>query len=492
ELRTPLNAIIGFAEILRDGICGELNEDQKSAVLDIHESGKHLLQMINDILDLSKVEAGKMEIQPEEFSFGTAINEIYSIVKDMVHKKGLDFHLSIADNLPNAFADQIKFKQIMYNLLSNAIKFTPQGWIEVNLKYDDDNFIVSVSDTGIGIDRKDHEVIFDEFKQVDSSQSRQFEGTGLGLALTKRLVELHGGKIWVESEGLGKGSKFIFTIPRIYSEDTLHKPIISAESHELMKIKPSQNKEKIILIVEDNPHASQLLSIYLNEIGYGTEIVADGDEAIKKALELKPFAITLDIMLPKKDGWQIMQELKGYPETKDIPIIIISIVDDQGFGFSMGAIGYLVKPIDKDQLTSILNKLEIKTQQKNGNPVILIIDDNYEDIRLMESILSNEGYIVLHSDNGNDGIKKAIDVKPDLIILDLIMPNVNGFDVVKALKEHFGTKNIPIIISSMKELDAEDRQRLNSKVLSIINKGGDIRTSILEEIRRIEIYQKNR
>jgi len=354
ELRTPLNAIIGFAEILRDDVCGVLNEDQKSAVMDIHESGKHLLQMINDILDLSKVEAGRMELQLEEFPISKAMNEIHSIIRDMVNKKGLNLQFFIPDDLSDILADQVKFKQIMYNLLSNAIKFTHQGSITITAECKDKEFTISVTDTGIGIDSRDHEVIFDEFKQLDSSQSRQYEGTGLGLALTKKLVEMHGGRIWVESDGVGLGSKFIFTIPGIGSTEHIH---TEAWIHE-MQSTFKKKKGKTILVVEDNAPAAQLICIYLTEAGYDTVVINDGEGVIRKAREIKPFAITLDIMLSKKDGWQVMQELKNFTDTADIPIIIVSIIDDQNLGFSMGAVGYLVKPIDKDQLLNILDKIE--------------------------------------------------------------------------------------------------------------------------------------
>jgi signal transduction histidine kinase len=213
ELRTPLNAIIGFSEILHDGVCGELNKEQKESVNDIHESGKHLLQMINDILDLSKVEAGKMELQLDFFSISDSMEDIHSIVRDGVNKKHLDMQFLIQDDLPDIYADKVKFKRIMYNLLSNAVKFTSdRGSIAINVGFDGAKYLISIADTGIGIDPKDHEVIFEEFRQIDSSQSRQYEGTGLGLALSRKLVELHGGKIWVESDGLGMGSKFSFTL----------------------------------------------------------------------------------------------------------------------------------------------------------------------------------------------------------------------------------------------------------------------------------------
>jgi len=483
ELRTPLNAIIGFAEIMRDGVCGELNENQKSAIIDIHESGKHLLQMINDILDLSKVEAGRLELQLEGFPLVKAMDEVHSIVRDMVNKKGLNLQFNIPDDLPDAYADQVKFKQIMYNLLSNAIKFTPQGNITVNAECDDKEFIISVTDTGIGIDLKDQEVIFEKFKQLDSSQSRQYDGTGLGLALTKKLVELHEGRIWVESEGLGLGSKFIFTIPRISVSEHTHKEILI---HEVIQSK-SGKKGKKILVVEDNPQAAQLLLIYLTDAGYDTVVATDGEDAINKVKEIKPFAITLDIMLPKKDGWQVMQELRNLPDTRDIPIIIVSIIDDQDLGFSMGAVGYLIKPLDREQLLNILDKIELASKQK---PKVLIIDDNTEDSRLIESILVNEGFGVLKAYDGVDGIDQTVKEKPDLIILDLLMPGVSGFDVVKSLQEHPEARTIPIIISTMKELTPEDREQLNSKVKSIVQKGEDAKIHLLEAIRNIERFRK--
>ena len=489
ELRTPLNAIIGFAAILRDGICGNLNEDQMASVIDIYESGDHLLQMINDILDLSKVEAGKMELQLEKFSLAGSMNDVKSIVQDIANKKKLNLQIAVPEDLPDVYADQVKFKQIMYNLLSNAVKFTPEkGSITIDASFDGDEFLISVTDTGIGIDPEDHEEIFDEFKQLDSSISRQYDGTGLGLALTKRLVELHSGRIWIESEGLGKGSKFSFTLP-------FWKPGAETRRSILEKI-PAAVREsnramgKTILVVEDNPQAAQLLCIYLAEAGYKTVVATDGEEAVKMAREVKPFAITLDIMLPKKDGWQVMQELKSFQNTGDIPVIIISVVDDQNFGFNMGALGYLVKPIDKDQLVYTLEKLEFATKSKDTALRILIIDDNLEDMKLMEAILQSEGFDVLKASNGALGTTKAIEEHPDLIVLDLLMPNISGFDVIKSLREHQDARNIPIIICTVKELTAEDKEILNSKVKSIVQKGKDAKIRLLEAVRKIERFQK--
>jgi len=488
ELRTPLNSTIGFAEVLRDGICGELNEDQMECVIDIYESGKHLLRMINDILDLSKVEAGKVELKLEEFSVDVAIHEAQSIIRDMANKKQLNLQIAVAEGLPDVYADPMKFKQIMYNLLSNAVKFTPEGGnINIDTDFNGGEFLISVTDTGIGIAPENHESIFDEFKQLDSSRARRYEGTGLGLALTKRLVLLHGGRIWVESEGAGLGSKFSFTLPA-------RKPDVDVPQKMLGKVPPTvwasdDTTKKTILVVEDNVQAAQLLCIYLTEAGYNTVVANDGEKAVKMAQEIKPFAITLDVMLPKKDGWQVMQELKSCQGMRDIPVIIISVIDEKSVGFSMGAMGYLVKPIDKDQLSCTLNKLEFTTKSEDATPRILIIDDRTEDLKLMAAILHNEGFDVLEASDGAEGIAKAIEEHPDLIILDLLMPDINGFDVLKSLQKHPETRNIPIIICTVKELTDEDREKLNNKVKSIVQKGEDAKTRLLEAVRKIEQFQ---
>lgn len=499
ELRTPLNAIIGFAEVLRDGICGELNDDQMMSVIDIHESGKHLLQMINDILDLSKVEAGKMELQLEEFSLPKAIERAQSIVRDMANKKNLDLRqsgLSSSEALPNIYADPVKFKQIMYNLLSNAVKFTPEGGtVTISAALNDDEFLISVEDTGIGIAPEEQEAIFDEFKQLDSSWAREYEGTGLGLALTKKLVRLHEGKIWVESE-LDEGSKFSFTLP-------VNEPDMEVAQNILDRLpskdiqKSDHPDEETILVVEDNPQAAQLLCIYLTEAGYSPVVATDGDKAVKMAQKIKPFAITLDIMLPKKDGWQVMEELKGSEDTRDIPIIIISIVDDQSLGFSMGAAGYLTKPIDKEQLMDILDNAfprlkseamapDAGAKSENFVPQVLIVDDKVEDLELMESILQSEGFEVLEASSGEEGLTMAVMEHPDLIILDLLMPGMSGFDVVKSLQKHPDARGIPIIICTVKELTAEDRDKLNNKVQSVVQKGEEPKAHLLRAVRKIE------
>ena len=481
ELRTPLNAIIGFAEVLRDGLCGELNQEQIGAVADIHESGKHLLQMINDILDLSKVEAGRIEFRPEFFSFTDILRGMQTVVGDTIKKKKLNFTANIPGVFPPVYADMTRFKQIMYNLLSNAVKFTPEGGsITVTASSSADEFLFSIEDTGIGVKEEDMEKLFKEFVQIDSSYSRQYEGTGLGLALTKKLVGMHGGKVWAESE-YGKGSIFSFTMPRAASEEL--KEELAEPERKADELIPSEPGRKTILVAEDNHQAAQLISLYLREAEYNVAVAFDGEEAIEKAISLKPFAITLDIVLPKKDGWQVMQELKSHPETADIPIIIISIVGDYELGFSLGALSYFVKPVGKEQLLKALSKINLERGK------ILVVDDRQEDIKLISSILQSEGFEVIDASGGEEAIGKVFDEKPDLIILDLMMPVLNGFDVLERLRNSPEVKHIPIIICTAKDLTAEERERLNGKILSIVQKGARAREELVAAVRAIDELQ---
>jgi CheY-like chemotaxis protein len=273
----------------------------------------------------------------------------------MIKTKGQNFTANVPHDLPNIYADKTRFKQILYNILSNAVKFTPEdGSITVTASYNDQEFLFEVEDNGIGIKEEDLEHLFKEFFQIDSSYSRQYQGTGLGLALTKKLVQMHGGNIWVESE-YGKGSRFSFSLPRILPQEPEEE--LAQIRERIAKLNLHEPNRKIILVAEDNIRVAHLISIYLREAGYNVEIALDGEEAIRKAISLKPVAITLDIILPKKDGRQVMQELKSHPELADIPVIILSVVDDYDLECSVNVLGYLVKPIDREELFEVLEKI---------------------------------------------------------------------------------------------------------------------------------------
>ena len=480
ELRTPLNAIIGFSEILRDEILGTLNDEQKELTLDIHTSGNHLLAMINDILDLSKIEAGKMDLQLEHFSIQEAVTEVNTIITALANKKQIQLALELNQDV-TIEADKLKFKQILYNLLSNAIKFTDEGG-KVTMKFETSSsaLLGSVTDTGVGISPQDREKLFQPFTQLDASSTRAHGGTGLGLALTNRLIQLHGGKMWVDSE-INKGSTFSFTFPLHQQTEQVE---VTAPDTSTSGTTPSLNNNRTILVAEDNEQAAQLLGIYLTEAGYQVEYATDGEEAIEKATEIRPFAITLDILLPKKDGWQVLREMKMKPNLQSIPVIIVSVTEERQLAFGLGAVDHLVKPIDKETLLASLQSLKLPS--RDGSPRILVVDDDPQTVRLLSTVLTSDGYEVLKVYGGSEAIETAISQSPDLIILDMMMPQVDGFQVIQRLTGDPRTCDIPIVICTALDLTDEDRDRLNGQIQSIIRKTGNVKEELLAAIKRIE------
>jgi diguanylate cyclase (GGDEF)-like protein/PAS domain S-box-containing protein len=519
ELRTPLNSILGFSELLMDEVFGSLTEKQKRYVNNIYNSGNHLLQLINNILDIAKIESGKIELHYEGFSVQQAISEVEAVIKSLFDRKRQSLSINIEDNVSAIKADRIKFKQIFYNLLSNAVKFTPEGGsisVQARLTRDegrgmmDESSIdlaseasgrpssieISVTDTGIGIKKEDHERIFSEFEQVDSSFSRRYEGTGLGLALTKKLVELHGGEIFVESEE-GKGSTFtvilppfdiaaIEKVPKI--KESIKEPeLIEEPVYDVDISRHRKGNAPLILVVEDDPSTSELLTLYLAQEGYRIAHAYNGDTAINRIKELKPFAVLLDVMLSGKDGWEILQEMKSDPEIKDIPVIISSVIDNRELGFTLGASDYLVKPVDRITLLRKLEELSFATK-KGRRPVnILCIDDHDEVLELLTSILEPSGYNVITANSGKQGVEKAIAYRPDLVILDLMMPEVDGFEVAQILKNNPSTMDIPVFILTAKDLTVDDRLRLAGKIENCIQKSHFTKEDLLMHIRDLEV-----
>jgi len=469
ELRTPLNAIIGFSEILLDGLAGELTPQQWEFANNIHSSGKHLLELINDLLDLSKIEAGKMQLEYSRFSIRTIIDEVRSTIAPIIAEKEQEFSVEIEDDLPELYADKFRIKQVLLNLLSNATKFTDKGGkIGIKAYKESENFVtVAVWDTGCGIPEDQREAIFDEFRQVDGSTSREHEGTGLGLAISKRIVELHGGRIWVESK-VGEGSTFYFTIPTVSALVRTTAP------------------RRTVLVVEDDTSTCELITIYLNQEGYNVVQAHTGEDALRKAHRIKPDLITLDILLPDIDGWEVLHQLKEDEETKDIPVVIVSIVDNKGLGLSLGADAYLVKPINREDLVHILEKLGLKTTPDKNGITALIVDDDPACVQLMSSMLESEGYAVLRAYGGEEALEILKKERPDFILLDLLMPDVTGLDVISHLQEDPDLRKIPIIVVTAKALSASEKQFLKGKIKSLMHKGGFTKDMLLAQIKKIE------
>jgi signal transduction histidine kinase/DNA-binding response OmpR family regulator len=475
ELRTPLNSIIGFSRVILKGIDGPLTEMQQTDLTAIYNSGQHLLGLINDILDVSKIEAGKMELNFDDVDLKPIIKGVMSSAVGLVKDKPIQLAHHVPEDLPTIWADATRVRQVLLNLISNATKFTERGRITVTASYDDDWVTLCVCDTGLGIpDDKLHN-IFEEFTQVDGSSTRSAGGTGLGLPISRRFIEMHGGTITVKSE-LGAGSTFAVTLP--ISEQTTSKAEPSQDQPDITSQSPDC---RLVLAVDDDPGVISLYRRYLEGEGYQVIGVSSGDEALAQASKLQPFAITLDVMMPTKDGWQVLQELRNCPQTQHIPIIICSIVSDEGLGFSLGAADYLVKPIMEDELLAALSRLD----QREDEVEVLVIDDQADDILLIRRILEAQPrYRVVEAHDGETGIGLVHRRRPDLLILDLMMPGVDGFAVLEALKQEPHTRNIPVIVITARVLAEEERQRLTGQVETLLQKGLFTERELMEDLTK--------
>jgi PAS domain S-box-containing protein len=485
ELRAPLNAIVGFSEILTSELKALPQEKVTDFMRNINESGKHLQGLINDILDLSKIEAGKMELHLDAYPVSYFVESVQRVMQAALHQKGAKLVFEIAPDIEQLVVDQTRFKQILVNLVSNAIKYSSKdGVITVAIHRFVNEIEVEVRDQGLGIKPEDLARLFHAFQQGKNARGSA-EGTGLGLVITKRLVELHGGQISVESEW-GKGSTFRFRIPMVVAGEVIESAdqLIHVAQEELAVL--PDDEKPLVLIIEDNAQAAQLIQMYLQEAGYRTDVARDGAEGLEKAKRLKPSIITLDMIMPIKDGWQVLKELKRHPICKNIPIVIISITDEKKLGFSMGALDYFVKPVNREELLKVMQKIPLRAIKQKQHPKVLIIDDDRNAADLIHVILEAEGYEVIKSMNGKEGVRIAASEAPDLIILDLIMPDISGFNVAYQLKQQVSTRNTPIIILTSMEVDEETKTQMQGFISTIMSKSRFTKKDLLREISSIE------
>lgn len=500
ELRTPLNSILGFSEILLEKTFGDLNEKQHRHVTNISSSGKHLLQLVNNILDLARIEAGKIDLFYEDFDIRQAIDEVSMIMNSLAAKKIIHIKTEVSQEIGTFYADKVKFKQILYNLISNAIKFTPEGGelgITVNSVENRNSLFpwalegqqflqAAVWDKGIGIRPEDAERIFEEFEQADSSMARNFEGTGLGLALTKKLIDLHGGQIFLKSV-YGEGSEFTFYLPRIRSAEI---NIVPEEFMPLQDTFPWLKEEApLVLVVEDDLPTSEILTIHLTKAGYRVVHAYDGVEAIAKAKELKPFLITLDVMLPRKDGWEVLQTLKADAETNAIPVIIHSMIDNKDLAFALGASDYLLKPIDKTALLGKMSELALVTR-KNSMPIsILLISTDTEMQEQIHKMSLSNGFLLDTATGQDEGIEIASATRPHIIMIDL---STSGFGVISALKSNASTMDIPVFALTNKDLSIAERQDLTGQIERILKKDALIENDLVMHLKDLEVLHPRR
>lgn len=485
ELRTPMNSILGLTELILDK--AQLDDKNRERLEVVLKSGRRLMNLINDILDLSKIEAGKMEIREDEVILEELIEDVASTIQPLVYEKGLRFTVNRkCDTRIIITTDKARVIQVLINLLGNAVKFTDKGYIELSVATTDDNYLVfSVSDTGIGIPEEAQKIIFEEFRQVDGSNTRKYSGTGLGLAISKKIVDLLGGKIWVKSI-VGKGSIFSFTLP-VHS----HYDFRDGELYSDMLEVAGRNTNKPILVIDDDPEVRFTIGQYLTTRGYEVIFASDAESGIKLAIENKPIAITLDIILPDKDGWSALKELKENPATKDIPVILVSFVGDKTIGVGLGAFDYLIKPINPENLAACFSKLELSINKKIQK--IVIVDDDELEFEKFKREFSSENISIEFIQDSEFAFNKIAEVQPDLIIVDLLMPKVDGISLTHKLKSSRTTRNIPIIISTAKDLTENEKQSLNSIVEKIAIKSQGHPMDVLKIVRdRIKLLENSK
>jgi signal transduction histidine kinase/CheY-like chemotaxis protein len=470
ELRTPLNSIIGFSRVILKGIDGPTTDLQQQDLLAIHNSGQHLLGLINDILDISRIEAGKMELTFDEVNLPDLITSVMSTVTGLVKDKSITLHRDLPADLPTVRADAMRIRQVLLNLLSNAAKFTDEGAITVRASVGDSpsghpEITVSVTDSGQGISPEDQKKLFQPFSQVDSSATRKSGGSGLGLSISNHLVEMHGGRIGVES-ATGAGSTFYFTLPAFRGKseaDITH-------------------GNKIILAIDDDPQVVSLYERYLQPQGYQVVALSDPSRAVERVRQLKPYAVTLDIMMPGYDGWRVLNELKSDASTRDIPVIVCSIVEEHEKGFSLGAADYLVKPILEDDILNALDRLNIDGSIRE----VLIIDDDPNDLRLMGRMLSEHGrYQPTLVEGGRNGWESILVRMPHAVVLDLFMPEMDGFTIIEKMRSNEKLRDVPVVVVSGGDLTAEQQQKLQDFGQRMIQKNGLNEKQLIGSLERV-------
>jgi signal transduction histidine kinase/CheY-like chemotaxis protein len=479
ELRTPLNAIIGYSEILQEDAV-DLGQDNLVADLKkIESAGRHLLGLINDILDLSKIEAGKMDIYLEDVEIVPLLEEVRSIIVPMAEKNANVLEYRLADNLGSMHTDRTKLKQSLLNLFSNGSKFTQNGRLTLDVKrFEIDKPMVSfaVSDTGIGMTEEQLGRLFQAFNQADASTTKKYGGTGLGLAITRNFCQLLGGNVTVTSKP-GEGSTFTIVLP-----DSPVAPA-PAKATDAPPLSVDVDSAPTVLVVDDDPTARELLSANLKGAGYRLLQASSGDEALSLARSTRPDAITLDVMMPKPDGWDVLSALKADANLRDIPVVIVTMLSDRGIGLSLGAVEVLTKPVERAQLTALIHNLV-----RREGPV-LVVEDDAGAREMIRQTIEKMSLPVAEADNGVAALGWLGEhPAPAVILLDLMMPEMDGFEVLDALAAHPQWREIPVIVITAKQLTAAERERLLGQARKVIEKGGasrlDIVAAINEAVRR--------
>jgi len=489
ELRTPMNAIIGYSEMLIEDAEDTGNDAAIPDLKKIHAAGKHLLGLINDVLDISKIEAGKMTLYLEDAPLAALVDEVAATIRPLVAKNNNTLVLDPAANLGVLHADVTKVRQTLFNLLSNAAKFTHEGRITLSVtrsvQHGRDFVHFRVADTGIGMTQEQLGKLFQAFVQADASTTRKYGGTGLGLAISKKFCQLMGGDITVESEP-GKGTVFTASIPLRVEDPSKSRPPFAFGGTPSPASAPASAAPSsataagpLILAVDDDPAVLDLLTRNLNREGYAVRTASNGRDALTLAKELKPRLITLDVMMPSMDGWSVLTALKADPDTRDIPVVMVSIIEDRQLGFTLGAADYLTKPVDRARLADIL----AKQVPHDTRRLALVVDDLRDNRAMLRATLEREGWEVVEAEDGRAALETFVAQKPALILLDLMMPVMDGFEFLRSLRARDDGRAVPVVVVTAKELTADERDYLRACVENVVQKGPLAHDALLSEIR---------
>ena len=478
ELRTPLNAIIGYSEMLQEDAEEGRTDTLIVDLQKVHGAGKQLLGLINDILDLSKIEAGKMDIYLETFDISGLLEGVVSTITPLIQKNGNQLVVDCPADIGSMHADLTKIRQAVLNLLSNASKFTSAGKIWLTVLREriggTDFLALAVRDSGIGMTTDQIAKLFQPFTQADSSTTRKYGGTGLGLMITRRFCQMMGGDVTVKSDP-GLGSTFTIRLPVEVGEQI---PVDLTPT--LIEPDMREDSGSVVLIIDDDPTVRDLMRRTLEKEGFALRYASGSEQGLRMARQLRPAVITLDVMMPGMDGWAVLSALKNDPEVAEIPVVMVTIVDDKNLGYALGASDYLTKPIDRKRLSSVLRKF----RQHGPGRQALIVDDDQATRRLVRNLLEKEGWLVSEAENGLVGLERVKDSRPDLIVLDLMMPEMDGFVFAQELRLNEDSRTIPILVVTAKDISEEDRQRLNGQVLKVLEKRSLSRDQLLDDIRR--------
>ena len=480
ELRTPLNAIIGYSEMLHEEAEDLGQEDFLPDLNNIHIAGKHLLSLINDVLDLSKIEAGKMEVFSEAFDVPTLIRDVVATIRPLIDKNANKLEVHCADDLGAIHADLTKVRQALFNLLSNASKFTEHGIITLEAAREMVNgqpwISFRVHDTGIGMTPEQLSKLFQAFSQADASTTRQYGGTGLGLAISRKFCQMMGGDITVESV-FGQGSTFTIQLPaEVVDIQVAQAPDtgdVPAYTEQVPENAPT------VLVIDDDPAVRDLMHRFLCKEGIRMVAAADGKEGLRLAKEVHPDVITLDVLMPGMDGWAVLTALKTNPALADIPVVMITMTDEKQMGYALGVADYLTKPVDWKRLTTILHQY----QREDATCCVLLVEDDARTREMLGTRLKKHGWPVVEAENGRIALARMTEALPDIILLDLMMPEMDGFQFLDELRANESWQAIPVIVITAKDLTEEDHRRLNGYVEGILQKGAYEPDALLREVR---------